>query len=274
MNHHLSNTIQKYYDLLIMWGMCLLFLGANSTSVLDFYLPVFAFFFLVWAPGYLLSSALFFDTNRLLHIEKITLNIVFSLFQITATCLILNFSKIAINETNLVIGLITQMMILTLICIYRRSQKQNNIHPVKLQMSISTSWKAASLMLFAFVGILLFINFIGSERNGEKFTEFYIRPLTETRESTKTISSQNAALEITVKNQEQQKQQYRVDIIGTTYTNSIDIGWLENNEQKNIIIPLDETLKSQASLSFKLYSSKQSAQPYRELHIWLTNVQQ
>jgi uncharacterized membrane protein len=242
--------------------------------------------FVLFFPGYTLSSALFPKRDSLDVVERVALSFGLSIAVVPLIGLVLNYTPWGIRLYPILIS-VTLFIILTSATAYYRQHKipeADRLHFAfgirfphwaglpKLDKALSVSLLIAIL---AAIGCLGYV--VTAPKQGEKFTEFYLLNVEGKAESYPScaISDEPVELIIGVVNHESQATSYRVEIkIRGEIINQLTTGSLSNDQKWEEIIDFTpHTPGEKERVEFYLYRNEE-VQPYFKdpLHLYLEVV--
>lgn len=237
--------------------------------------------FVLFFPGYTLVSALFPKEDDLDGVERFALSLGLSLALVPLVGLALNYTPFGIHLFPVTLSLYLLMLVLTGLTYFRRRDMPPEARFGVDFRSHVPSWGSldredkiltvASVILVVSVGVVGV--FLASSQPGERFTEFYILGEEGLADDypTDLLVGENAEVILGIKNQEHRTENYRV-VLNLENDPITSVEDIRLNHGENWEGPLSfsvhepgENMKLQA-----LLYKGENAEPYRDVHLWLT----
>lgn len=272
----------------------LIILLITFLTIISIYVPIISetplreisgLLFVLFIPGYVLTSALFPRKKDLENIERIALSFGLSLAISPLIGLALNYTPFGIKLTPIVVAL-TGFTLIMLIIAYMQRRKvaeEDRFQPnfssylYSLKKSFDKESKmdkvlSIVLILTLVLAIATTAYIIVKPKEGEKFTEFYILgPDGKASDyPTNLTLGQTGKIFVGVVNHEYSTVNYEVVVKLQGKILSSEKLTLKNNQkwEKAVAFTPDQS-GSKQKLEFILYKLPDNTKPYRSLHLWV-----
>lgn len=237
-------------------------------------LPLVLFF-----PGYVLISALFYRKSSLESVERLALSFVLSIAVVPIIGLVLNYTSWGITVYSVLISLSIFVVVLSVVAWFRQRKL---LDEEKFTFHIDlTSWGKRSLLskivsvilvtvILGTIGILIYT--IATHKTSEKFTEFYILDL-EGKAVDYPVElklGDTGSVTLGIINREQELMGYRVEIKidGTLNGTFGPVTLAPDEKSENEVGFTPQAVGDNQKVEFILYKDGQS-EPYLNLHLWI-----
>jgi len=280
-------------DLLFVAGLVLLtdifvLVPVLSGSFLRTYLGIILVLFL---PGYALTGAIFPAKKDLEEIERAMVSLGLSIAVVPIMGLGLNYTTWGIREIPILIGLSAFTLLMCAIAYYRRSLlPETETFEVSFKASFlnmkteilekpesKVDRVLAVLLIFlilASVGGLAYI--IGTPKEGEHFTEFYILGVNRTAGNypTEFVRGENGTVIVGIVNHEYMPVDYTMEIRLENQSlplpkNQRQISLEHNMSWEEPVTFTPPSEGNNMKLEFLIFNETEKTVPYRNLHLWI-----
>ncbi len=239
----------------------------------------------LFLPGYSLIAALFPRQGDLDSIERVALSFGLSIAITPLIGLGLNYTPWGIRLDPILICLVGFTLSMCLIAYLRRGHlPDNEMFAVEfgeffrnLRRSFSLESRTEKILtIILILSILLAIGttafVVLKPKQGEKFTEFYLLGPDGKASNypTNLTVGEQANLTVGVVNHEYATTSYHLVVRVDNITLQEGNITLQNNEKTEIPISFTASTPGQKKMEFLLYKLPDTANPYRNLHIWYT----
>jgi uncharacterized membrane protein len=238
--------------------------------------------FILFFPGYTLTSAMFPKKTDLGGIERLTLSISLSLALVPLIGLVLNYTAWGIRLYPIIASIFVLTLLLSIASNYRRArlpleEKYSFFDRLKLPKTGTKSMTDKLLItsvLIAIIAVASVVVYIASApKVGEHFTEFYLLgsngkladyPVNLTL-------ADNCTIILGITNHEYGNMTYKIAVLFDNQTietiNNVKLGHDENWSQNYTFAP--KAVSDKTKLDFQLYKEGVD-EPYRDLYLWVT----
>jgi len=237
--------------------------------------------FIVFFPGYALTTALFPRRNQSGDLQRLLLSFGLSIIVVPLVGLMLNYTPWGISLDT--VPLSTAIFILAASVVawyrYRRLNEQERF-TIAFNLSLAP-WKAQGqankflsvILILVIVGSMVTLGYaIAAPKTGETFTEFYILGLEgkAIRYPRELKVGEEGSVIVGIINREHESMSYRVEVRTDGVSNN-QIGPLElahDEKWQEIVSFIPDRAGDNQKVEFLLYKSGES-EAYRELHLWV-----
>lgn len=237
--------------------------------------------FLLFFPGYVLTTALFPRRESIRGVERLALSFGMSIVIVPLIGLILNYTPWGIRSESVLCSMASFIFIMSAIAWVRRKKlPEEERFSVKFRLALpgrgGTAWDKAlsAILVLTILGALGTVGYvIAAPKEGEKFTEFYILGM-EGRTADYPVQlevGEEGKVVVGIINHEYREVSYRIELrINGAETNEIGPMVLQHDEkweQEAGFVP--EVAGKNRKVEFWLYKDGE-VEPYLEpLRLWI-----
>jgi uncharacterized membrane protein len=288
----MASNRQLPLDLLVVSGLVLLtdilvLLPVLSGSFLRTYLGILMVLLL---PGYALTGAIFPAKNDLEGIERAVVSLGLSIAVVPIMGLVLNYTDWGIREIPILTAISVFTLLMCAVAYYRRRLlPETEVFDIQFKAAFSdmtADIKKSGSAIDRFLAIFLILSviasvvslayIIGTPKEGEHFTEFYILGPNRTADNYQTdfIQGEKGTVYVGIINHEYRPVDYTLDVkLGNK---SLPI----SENQRQIKLAHNETWEAPVTftpsiegtnmkLEFLLFNETEKTTPYRNVHLWV-----
>ena len=250
----------------------------------------------LFLPGYALIAALFPHKDDLDGIERLALSFGLSIAVVPLLGLALNYTPWGIRLNPILITLNIFTLIMCAVAVKRRSDLPDrevfsvpfmafyqSIYNEIFSSHRSTIDKILTVILAIsiVVSIIMIVYVIIIPKQGEKFTEFYILGPGGMADDypTQIILGESCTVIVGVVNHEYQEVNYFMEVFLDNESLELSNHWKEITLEHNQTMEGEFTFSlyeegEDMKLEFLLYKENKYTQPYRDLHLWVSVVEE
>jgi uncharacterized membrane protein len=288
----MASNRQLPLDLLVVSGLVLLtdilvLLPVLSGSFLRTYLGILMVLLL---PGYALTGAIFPAKNDLEGIERAVVSLGLSIAVVPIMGLALNYTDWGIREIPILTAISVFTLLMCAVAYYRRRLlPETEAFDIQFKAAFSDMTAdikkpgsaidrvlAIFLILSVIASVVSLAYIIGTPKEGEHFTEFYILGPNRTADNYQTdfIQGEKGTVYVGIINHEYRPVDYTLDVkLGNK---SLPI----SENQRQIKLAHNETWEEPVTftpsiegtnmkLEFLLFNETEKTTPYRNVHLWV-----
>ncbi|MFW5708911.1 MAG: DUF1616 domain-containing protein [Chloroflexota bacterium] len=266
-------------------GLIQLYLiAADAGGLLGIVRLLLGLMFIVAVPGYFIQAALFPRQGSISSIERLALAVGLSLALLPPATLIIDHMTFLALDSQTIIGTMALIIVsVAVVSWWRRAQVDDPFHP-GLSIDVGTWWASETTTgrtaYFAigfslFIAVIVGLVMLFTPTPAERFTEFYLtntegEPFDFPREVN---VGEPIEFIFGITNFEEGMVDYYVEIFSNEAP--LDrLGPFSLTHEENIEVPVSTIAEVAADtrLTLRLYR-EQSAEPYRQLLLWVSVVQ-
>jgi len=268
-------------QLLLINIMALMLIASITFFPSNFLRIILGLPFVLFFPGYVLTSALFPKRSTLDTIQKIAFSLGTSIVITPFIGFILNYSPWGVKLYPLLVSITVFIFIISIVCWYRQSRLAVTERiTFSLNLSLSVWWRRsivekslAIIVIAAILGAIGIVAYVSiTPTMGDRFTEFYV------------LGTDGTALAYPVELKVEEESQLTIGIINREYDTisywlEIRIGDVRNNRIGPLELTHEEKWEDAVSftpdrvgeeqkLELLLYKNEES-ESYLELRLWI-----